>query len=57
MAQKKTKGEQLAAELAALWNDEYLASRTGEELASIFDIDPRRAEKILEAERRKRFEQ
>lgn len=55
MVEKKDNKEQLAAELAALWNDEYLATRTADDLASTFNITPRRAEKILDAERQKRL--
>ena len=54
MAEKQDNREQLAAELAALWNDEYLATRTADDLASTFKIPARRAEKILNAERHKR---
>lgn len=51
---KKGNGAELAAELAALWGDEYLATRTAEDLTSAFKISKRLAEKILKEELNKR---
>ncbi len=51
---KDDNGAELAAELAALWGDEYLATRTPEDLSSTFKIGKRLAEKILREERKKR---
>lgn len=56
MAEKQDNSEELAAELAALWNDEYLATRTAADLTTPFNIALSLAEKILEEERRKRSE-
>ena len=56
MAEKQDNSEELAAELAALRNDEYLATRTAADLTTPFNIALSLAEKILEEERRKRSE-
>lgn len=57
VARKKDNNAWAATELVALWGDEYLATRTAEDLAAACNIALNMAEKILSEERLKRSEE